>query len=133
MKKYLLLFAATLLFSSCGDSDDSNNSDSIVGAWEYSKEGTIVNGIESLENYENICPTKKDYIQFFQNGEYDDVYYEDTCEESIDYGSWTKSGNILTNTTENESVEILTLTNTTLKVKSVDSDGSIYTTVFRRK
>ncbi|CAM4265709.1 putative periplasmic lipoprotein [Flavobacterium terrigena] len=134
MKKYLLLFVAALIFVSCGSDDEPVVAEaSIIGSWEYYKEGTIVGGTETLANYENSCSTKKDYVEFLQNGEYDDVYYDSNCDESIDYGDWTKSGNMLTNVTEDTTVEILVLTNTTLKIKYVDTDGAIYTTVFRRK
>jgi hypothetical protein len=132
MKKYLLLFVSVLAFVSCSDNDDSTDSSSIIGAWEYAKEGTIVSGTETLVNYENECSNKKDYVEFLQNGEYGDYYYDSTCDESVDYGDWTKSGNMLTNVTEDSTVEILILNSTTLKIKYEDG-GSIYTTVFRRK
>lgn len=134
MKKYLLLFVSVLAFVSCSDDDDKTSSPaSVVGAWEYYKEGEIVSGVETLVNYENECSTNKDYVEFLQNGEYDDVYYNSDCEESVDYGDWTKSGNMLTNVTEGTTVEILILTETTLKIKYVDTDGAIYTTVLKRK
>lgn len=135
MKKYVLLFVSALSFISCGNDDGPvvAAEASIIGSWEYSKEGTIVGTTETLVNYQNLCSNKKDYIEFLQIGEYDDVSYNSNCDESIDYGSWTKSGNMLTNVTENSTVEILTLTDTTLKIKYMDTDGSVYTTVFRRK
>lgn len=133
MKKYLLLFVSALIFTSCSDNDDATDSSSIVGAWEYFKEGTIVSGTETLIDYENLCSSKKDYVEFLQNGEYDDVYYDENCDESVDYGDWTISGNMLTNVTEDSTVEILILTDTTLKIKYEDTDGSVYTTIFKRK
>lgn len=133
MKKHILLFISALVFISCSDNDDTTTPEaSIIGSWEYDKEGTIVGSTETLVNYENLCSNKKDYVHFFQNGEYDEYSYNSACGETVDFGEWTKSGNMLTNVTENSTVEILTLSDTTLKIKYEDG-GETFVTVFRRK
>ena len=54
MKKRILLFVSivslSLAFNSCSSDDDSGSSTSgtIVGEWEFLKEGTIVSGTEFL-------------------------------------------------------------------------------------
>ncbi|WP_339837586.1 hypothetical protein, partial [uncultured Flavobacterium sp.] len=55
MKKFkqvvLLFLVATVTLVSCNKDDDKEAS--IEGKWEYSKEGTIVNGTESLSDYQH--------------------------------------------------------------------------------
>ena len=134
MKKILFLCLGVTMFASCSSDDSSSSSSSIVGSWEYSKEGAIVNGQEVLVDYENDCATSNDYIQFLDNGTLNDVYYWDDCEEDITPGTWSKTGNTATVTIDGETqtANILTLNSTTLKV-SYEEDGFTYLQVYTRR
>lgn len=139
MKKFkqlvLLFLVATVTLVSC-DKDDDNEA-SIEGSWEFSQES---NDAGVLEAYEHTAGCNKDYIQILAGGAFKSFVYETygtvVCEESIYTAIWSRSGNNLTvtNSGESSTIEILELTNTTLKVKEVDSvDNSIYISVFTRK
>ena len=135
MKKILTLCLGIAMFTSCSSDDDSSSSSSsIVDSWEYSKEGAIVSGQEVLADYENDCASKKDYIQFNENGTLGDFYYWSDCEEDYTAGSWSQNGNTVTVTMDGETqtATILDLTSTTLKVSYVE-DGYTYLQVFTRK
>lgn len=135
MKKILLLFVSTLVLSltSC-DKDDDGDSSSIEGKWSYFQEGTEVNGQEVLVNYVNDCSTKSDYVEILAGGVFKDVYYYDDCTEEVDTGSWSKDGSNITVSFNGFSStgQILTLDNSTLKVKST-VEGEIYIQVFKRQ
>lgn len=135
MKKLTIFAFFVAILSSCNNDDTTTSvteNPTIVGKWEFSKEGTISNGQEVMENYINECSTKKDYIQFLESGVYNDYFYGTNCAELVDTGNWTKSGNMLTNVTENETVEILELTATSLKIKAVDG-SDVYITQLIKK
>ncbi len=135
MKKLVLLFVAVASISSalvsCSKNDD--NDASIVGKWEFYQEGVKIEGEEFLELYVHDCATKKDYTQFFDNGTLNDVYYWDDCEEDIDNGTYTKSGNSLTLTIDGVTTNgtIKKLSGSTLKVEITD-EGEVYVVVLKR-
>lgn len=136
MKKLTIFAFFVAILSSCNNDDTTTTvteNPTIVGKWEFSKEGTLSsNGQEVMENYINECSTKKDYIQFLESGVYNDYFYGTNCSELVDTGNWTKSGNMLTNVTENETVEIIELTATSLKIKAVDG-SDVYITQLIKK
>lgn len=141
MKKIILLFVAVLgissTFVSCSKSDSSDSA-SIVGKWEFSKEGVIVNGQEVLTNYVHTTGCTKDYSQFFDNNTMVDHSFENPgtgCTEYLDSYTYVKNGNTLTLTqgTYSISTTIQTLSSSTLKVKFTDPDTSeVYISVFTR-
>lgn len=132
-KTILMLFmftASVMSFVSCSSDDsDSSSSSNIVGKWQHEKAGGILGGEEILLPYEHDCPTKKDYIEFLSNGTGRSYYYDQNCqlEEGGEGGTWDKSGNILTLSGEDgtNEFEILTLNNTTLKIKELNGQGFI--------
>lgn len=138
IKNFVVLFVvATMVLFSCDKKDD--DAASIVGKWQYAKEGTIVNGSEVLVDYNHTPGCSKDYIEVIDGGVLKDVYYDSNgaggCDETIDTAAWTRNGNTLTVTAfgESSTVEISELTQTTLKVKYTDpSDGTMYVTVHTR-
>jgi hypothetical protein len=136
MKKLTIFAFFVAILSSCNNDDTTTTvteNPTIVGKWEFSKEGTLSsNGQEVMENYINECSTKKDYIQFLESGVYNDYFYGTNSAELVDTGNWSKSGNMLTNVTENETVEIIELTATSLKIKAVDG-SDVYITQFIKK
>ncbi|HEY0091338.1 MAG TPA: lipocalin family protein [Flavobacterium sp.] len=138
MKK-ILLFVSILALSlnSCNkDDDDEANVPTvptgIMGEWKYSKEGMIINGDEMMANYEHTPGCSADFIEFQSGSIMKDHYFEEAqngCDESIDIGSWSQNGNILTASFDGETItaEIVTLNSTTLKVKySFPGDDGIY-------
>lgn len=128
-KLFGLLAVLLFVFSTVSCSDDDESA-SIVGKWNFSKEGTIVNGQEVLENYPNIVGCNKDNIQFISGGTFTGTFYAEECVEfSID-GTWTKTGNTLSiDVTDQEPVvfQIMTLSGSTLKLKQTyEEDGVEY-------
>lgn len=139
MKLRRLLFAlmvATLGFVSCSKSD-SNSDQPVVtleGKWQFTKEGTIANNQEVLNNYEHTAGCTKDYIEILTSNVVKDHYFDNpNCQETIDTGSWTKNNNFLTIVYPNITVysEILELSATTLKLKYANS-GTTYVVIFTR-
>ena len=145
MKKSFLLFVSivslSLTFNSCSNDDDNNSATSgtIVGEWEFLKEGTIVSGTEFLTAYEHTSGCNKDYIEFKSNGIAEDYSYEKpsgSCIEYVDAATWTKDGNALSINYGGGDFfdgEILTLNSTTLKIKFTDDGGTVNVVEFVRK
>lgn len=138
-KKLVLLFlVASTTLVSCNKDDDSS-SGSIEGSWEFSKVGTIIAGEEFLVDYDHTPGCNKDYTEIIAGGTLKDHYFEDNgsgCEEGIDNGTWSRSGNNITvNFNGDVSIaEILELSSSTLKLKATDSDtGEVYLSVAIRK
>ena len=145
MKKSFLLFVSivslSLTFNSCSKDDDSSSSTSgtIVGEWEFLKEGTIVSGTEFLSPFEHTSGCTKNYIEFKSNGMAEDYYYEKpsgSCVEYVDEATWTKEGNALSVNYGGGDFfdsEIMILNSTTLKIKFADDGGTINVVEFVRK
>ena len=142
MKKFkqlaLLFLAVSVTLVSCNKDDDE--AAALEGKWEYSKEGSIINGQELLIDYQHTSGCNKDYSEIIAGGILKDVYYESNgaggCDEFIDTLNWSRNGNTITVSDSGFSTtgEIVELTNTTLKTKYTDpDDGSIFITVFTRK
>ena len=122
MKKLSVLFVAVLAlgmsFVSC-DKDDDNAG--IEGKWYFSKIATTVGTVVTPEiDFDHSCNTKKDFIEFKTGGVAIGGYYDSECVLDQNTLTWSKSGNTLV--IDNENVEILTLTNSTLKLKSLYTD-----------
>lgn len=126
MKKLILLFVAIVSLSSitsCSKDDDSDAS--LIGKWEYSKEGFSANGQEVLTDYEHTQGCSKDYIQITASTVTDHTFYNDgDCTEDTSTVNYSRNGNTLTVGTGSDSsvVQIVTLTGSTLKVTYTDSD-----------
>lgn len=135
----LLFFVSTsLLFTACSSDDDSGatTSGELVGKWEFFQEGSIVNGQEDLETYEHAAGCSKDNLEFVAGGVFKSNFFDnfDTpCELFVAQGTWSRNGNMVTATMlgETQTIEILTLNATTLKVK-YEVDGEVFVDVLRR-
>jgi len=131
------------MFQSCSSGDDSAgnndgsipNSQDIIGKWAYFQvghfpPGTTITGNESLSDGQPpVCSTKKDYIEFWSEGTLKKVEYKKDCYEEVSYGTWAKTDfllNVNYGTELEQSLEIITLTNTTLKLKfySYSNEGT---------
>ena len=128
MKNILYLFSLSiLLLQSCSsESSDSNTSSSqLVGKWEIYQvgsfpPGTVITNSTPLVNFQFACPTYKDYWQFGSQGSFKAATYDNSCVEGGGIGTFTKADNIITiyqNNVFQVSMEIISLTSTTLKVK----------------
>jgi hypothetical protein len=133
MKKIFYLLSITfLILQSCSsDSSDSNVSSSqLVGKWEGFQvasfpPGTIINASTPLMNVQFECSSKKDYYQFGSQGSFKAVDYNVNCSEGGGIGTYTKTDdiiNIYQNNILQVTWEIITLTNTTLKIKETTPD-----------
>ncbi|RXR24405.1 hypothetical protein EQG61_02875 [Flavobacterium stagni] len=124
MKKIILFALVTFSMLSCSKSDSDTPAVSIVGKWQFTQEGTLVNNQEVLTPYEHSPGCVKDFTEFLSSGALKDHYYNTSCNESIDTGVWSKTENSLNITYSDNTVvngQILELSNTTLKVKFIDS------------
>lgn len=127
-----LSLLATVVFvglSSCSsDNSASEPAPQIEGAWQFTKEGTITNNHEILNNYEHTTGCTKDYIEIFDANVIKDHYFDNpNCQETIDTGAWNRNNNALTFVYQNGTTvnaEIMQLTNTTLKLKFVVSGST---------
>ena len=128
MKKAIFLLSILFLtFSSCssGGSDGSSSDSQLVGKWEVFQgavypAGTVITGNEPLTNFNFACPTLKNYVQFGSQGTAKVATYNSSCSEQANIGTYTKTDfliNFFHNGEYDGSWEIISLTNTTLKVK----------------
>ena len=115
MKKYLSLFAFAMMavFSlsviSCGDDDEDVFEASVVGTWEV----TYVKATSSFDLDEDEGLKIGDRMTFYSDGRYQD---------SEGTGRWSKNGNTLTVTVDDDYsvpaiMTIIKLTDTVLEVK----------------
>jgi hypothetical protein len=119
MSKLSVLFVAALAlgmsFVSCDKDDDKDAA--IEGKWYFSKFAYTIGTTAIPEiDYPNACSSKKDFIELKTGAVSIIGLYNSECVLGQDTSTWSKSGNTLV--LDGESVEILSLTNTTIKVKS---------------
>ena len=140
MKKLALLFVAVLAVgvTSCSKDDDAAQA-SLVGTWEYSKDGAIIQGQEVLTPYQHAAGCSKDFTVITATTIVDTDFYGSDCFETTSTVAYTRNGNTLTITDGGEvfTGTILQLDNTTLKIKGPEyTEGSITysdVTVFTRR
>lgn len=134
MKKGSILFLSALALSlgSCSSDDNGNStSGSIVGKWTYSKVGFGSNNLINYPDHEEGCD--KDYVELTASGTFIDVDYDSfdsPCEVFTDSGTYSKEGNSLTITYEGDdldTVEIVLLTNSQLKIKNDEGEVVLFT------
>jgi Lipocalin-like domain len=120
---------STLIFglNSCSKNDSTREQvASIEGKWQYSKTGTITNNEELLTDYQHTPGCTKDYIEILASNILKSHEFTNSdCQEVTKTGTWNRSNNTLVVTypdEPNNNGEILELTNTTLKVKFLNSD-----------
>ncbi len=138
MKKLALLFVAVLAVgvTSCSKDDDAAAA-SLVGTWEYSKEGGIIQGQEVLTPYQHAAGCTKDFTVITATTIVDTDFYGTDCFESTSTIPYTRNGNTITITEDGEvyTATIIQLDNTTLKIKGQEmteggitySDVTVYT------
>lgn len=138
MKKIILLFVAIVSLSSITScSNDDDNDASLIGKWQYTKEGISANGQEALTDYEHAEGCTKDYIQITATTVTDHTFYNDgDCTEDTFTVNYSRNGSTLTVGTGSDAsvAQIATLTDTTLKITYSDSDfpGVLYVDVYTR-
>lgn len=93
MKKFIYLFLAISILSSCqSDNDDegSNGGDPIIGKWQLTSE------TESGKEISDECQ-RKTTITFLENGTTDEVYYynngNNVCDSDTESATWENIGN----------------------------------------
>jgi hypothetical protein len=133
MKFFLYLLSVTfLIIQSCSsdNSDGNSSTPQLVGKWEVFQvgefpPGTSINSSTPLMNFQFECSTKKDYYQFGSQGSFKAVTYNSSCAEGGGIGTYTKTDNFISvyqNNVLQVTWEIITLTNTTLKIKETTPD-----------
>ncbi|WP_026703703.1 lipocalin family protein [Flavobacterium soli] len=126
-----LFFLVTMMFSCSSDDGGENNSttqEQLIGKWMQLSEKETANGtVVYDENWEHLCNSKKDYVEFYENGEFDWIQYESSCEidaeSSNQEATYSLSGNTLTFGGDGElnTVEIESISATTLVVKTEET------------
>lgn len=142
MKKFkqlvLLFLVASVTLVSCNKNDDNEEEvpvATIEGKWEYTQE---TNDAGQLVAYEHTAGCNKDYVEIIAGGTIKDVsFYKNStgnCVEDSFTANWSRNGNVITVTSNgiSSTAEIMELTNTTLKVKTVDGSDT-YITVHTRR
>lgn len=135
MKKVIILLLSTLAlgttFTSCNNNDDSQAPASLEGKWNFSKVSETENGVVTLpeEDYVHEPGCIKDYIELKPDGVYNEAYYGSGCALDLTIGTWSKTGNTITITQGADiiSAEVVSLSNSVLKVKISDTDSGITT------
>jgi len=101
--KNLIYFLTFTIFGfvviSCNNDDNKSNERLIVGSWEYSKYGPIVNGEEVLIDFSFDPECQKDFLEFTTDGKaifHEFVSYSGVSKESTDTLFYSISGNNLT-------------------------------------
>jgi hypothetical protein len=136
MKKMILLAVAIVSFAAVTSCSNNDESDSLLGKWEYLKQGTVTNGQEVLTDYIPQTGCSKNYSMITSTTIMDHTFNGSDCFEAISNQPYTREGNILTVTGENNlyTFEIKTLNSTTLKIylTNIDSEPSSQVFVFKR-
>ncbi len=130
--KFLSLVALISIMFSCS-SDDGGESTSVtkeqlVGKWSlFSEKETASGTIVFEENWEHSCDSKKDFVEFYENGEFDWIEHLSSCEvnefSSNQEATYSLSGNTLTfeGDPELDSSKIESISSTTLVVKTEET------------
>lgn len=123
MKKIVVLLGCVLMlcFTMSSFGKKEKVSISLVGKWKYFQEGKKNNKKESLIVYQHDDRCGKDYVEFFNDGKVNDVYYygNENCDISVDTGTWEREDmNLIVSfpLAGEEKGEILVLDATTLKL-----------------
>ena len=132
MKKISILFISllALTFSSCSDDNDSSLATTIDGKWNFNKMSVTVNNVTSPElDYEGNEPgCMKDYIEFVEGGILKEGDYSGSnCVLNTSSGTWSKSGNTITITSDGITipVEVVNLTSSILIVKYSETEDGL--------
>lgn len=135
MKRIILLTVAFISFAtimSCSKDDEA----SLQGKWEYSKQGTVTSGVETLVDYVPVSGCSKNYSMISASTIMDHAFSGTACTESISDLPYTRNGNTLTVTGEGGTLTFLikALTSTSLTVYFIDPDSPTVSqvTVFKR-
>ena len=138
MKNLEILFIALATgLTSCSDDNDSKSA-KLAGTWEYSKEGSVINGQEVITDYLHTEGCSRDYIAINDATFADHQFSGADCIEEIETTPYTRNGNSITITLDGVTITGTKsqLANTTLKLKrSFDFEGSTFVliSVFTRR
>ncbi|NLN24893.1 MAG: lipocalin family protein [Bacteroidetes bacterium] len=131
----ILLLFISISIVSCSSDDDGSPAGDIIGMWEYHKVGGFSNGNEVLIPWEHECPNEKDKIEFRSDNTMRIYEYWDDCSQDFDQGTWSLNGNTLTTNVDGyiQESEIVTLTETTLRIKFDEANTDIALMEFKRR
>lgn len=143
MKKISILVASAfvfgLTFTSCSSDDDSSDSGSIIGKWNFSTEKVSINGMTITEGAysDNQEGCNKDYYEFAEATLVEGDYFGSECTLDTYPMTYTKSGSTLTITDDGDvsTMEVVTLNSNTLVLRTVQATegGNItYDTTFTK-
>ncbi|AWI26724.1 lipocalin-like domain-containing protein [Flavobacterium pallidum] len=131
MKNVLKIAVLVLSMAFVGCSSDDDEA-SIVGKWNFSKEGLAAQGQEVLSDYTHATGCTKDNVEFKADGTITDTFYDDACAATVTNGTYTKSGNTVVVTMDGEATtyEVKQLSGSSLKVYNTETfEGQTFTNV----
>jgi hypothetical protein len=120
MKKLLLIAFSVILLTSCSKDDDAT----IVGKWYFYKISVFESGQETVEMYDNDCATKRDYLKFQSDDVVLSYFYDDMCIEEMVSSIYTLDGTDLT--IDGDALEVISLTDKSLKLKAISDIAGDY-------
>ena len=127
MKKLLLIAFSVLLLTSCSKDDEAT----IIGNWCFYKTSIFESGQETVEMHVNECTTKKDYIKFKTDDVAESYFYDAQCIEEMVSSIYTLDGTDLT--IDGDAVEVISLTDKSLKLKAIsDTAGDYFIYEFKK-
>ena len=136
MKKVILLAVAIVSFAAVTSCSNNDESASLLGKWEYSKQGTVTDGVETLDDYVPASGCSKNYSMITASTIMDHAFSGTDCAESISNLPYTRNENTLTVTGESGTLTFLIkkLTSSNLTVYYIDPDSPTVSqvTVFKR-
>lgn len=131
MKKlgFLLMVICFGFLNSCSNKTKEIDPNLLIGKWENTQVGTLVNGEEVLQNYPNHCNEFKDRTEFTDNGELISTEFSSDCKEMNFRDRYKIENQTITiiklegKTTTTKDLEIEILDQNTLKLSSTESFG----------
>ncbi|WP_417940637.1 hypothetical protein [Flavobacterium sp. RS13.1] len=133
MKKILttsLLVLVTALFFSCSNDDEKTPEPTIIGKWEYYKDGSMNSaGEEYWVDYNKICTTQNNFIEFTASN-FSETNYSFGCQKYNNSGTYTNKDKEIRffyngNAEATFYYVILSVSETELKVKKI-YPGAVY-------
>ena len=131
MKKWLkasLSILVLTIVTSCSKDDDKVAEPSIVGKWEFSKEVTYDElNQEVLEDYTHRCESKKDFMQFESNGNYNDSNSTSDCQSEENAFTYVFENGMVklysNGVALSYAIKVKSLTNNELRIKYENSSS----------
>ncbi|MDO4727783.1 MAG: lipocalin family protein [Bacteroidota bacterium] len=130
MKRIVWTFVAVLTSSvaltSCSESDNGRDENSIIGKWNVYQYGAIVDGQEVYQFYPHEEGCEKDFVEFTNNGVFRSTVYSEGCLEQITTLNYVVEGNALIWSAGSQTqTDIFSISGNTLKIRQTLSTNDV--------